>query len=161
GRAKLLDFSAPGIDLSMMAQRPVPSLSHDASKLFLNEVAIAALEGRRADPAEASGCSAAVPVPIEARKVLDELSSSALDEVPLERWRALVKQPAKISRRRRLAAVAACCAPPLLMVALTAAGFWIVSGFVQAEPETWQLFVNWSQLKAMMDEKHSWLKGDD
>ena len=75
GRAKLLDFPAPGVD----PQGPwgkLPELAGDETASmgpFLNSVAIAALEGRAVEPEEARRRAVAVPLPLHARSVLDEL----------------------------------------------------------------------------------------
>jgi hypothetical protein len=80
GRAKLLDFPAPGLDGKSEIRNPkaesnLPPRTHTAQG-FLAEVAAAALEGSGGASARATG-GIAVPLPLHARAFLKSLSQMA------------------------------------------------------------------------------------
>ena len=78
GRAKLLDFPAPGLAQPLLDQAALhgrgvpPLLETGRTQRFLGEVAVAALEGR-ADAAAKTAVDAAVPLPLHARNFLKNL----------------------------------------------------------------------------------------
>ena len=118
GRAKLLDFPAPGLAAASLRQAgaapAAPSLPEMGSiQRFLGEVAVAALEGR-ADAGKAAG-QAAVPLPLHARNFLQSLPQlSSVDAVAGE-LQPLLRRITTVSRLRRAAVVAGCAAFPVLI----------------------------------------------
>ncbi|MBN2506840.1 MAG: protein kinase [Verrucomicrobia bacterium] len=120
GRAKLLDFPAPGV-LPIGDGRAAPA-SPDSlppgrriaeARAFLNEVARAALEGRP-EAGDANRSELAVPIPLHARKFLRFVSTLAHLEDIAAALTPLLQRVAVVSRGRRLAVVAACAAFPTL-----------------------------------------------
>jgi hypothetical protein len=149
GRAKLLDFPAPGLD----AERRVPSASplpgRDAAnvRIFLKRVAIAALEGHvvSGEHVQARGVSAQLPLP--ARALLNELDRSEDAAIPTSQLESFTKKPASVSLERRVGTLAACWLPLLMMVVSIISPFYADKQFLQAHPEVGELsgFVNYYQ----------------
>jgi serine/threonine protein kinase len=124
GRAKLLDFPAPGA----AANQPIESISTDesrATQVFLNQLAISALEGRIASAEEARNRAAAVPVPLTARDLLRDLRLTPDLTSLSTRLKSLARQVPVVSRRRRLALIACCVAPTLMVGGLIFVGAMI------------------------------------
>jgi uncharacterized RDD family membrane protein YckC len=124
GRAKLLDFRAPGA-------APVPEVEPD---FFLNQLAISTLEGRIATAGEARTGEARVPVPIRARGVLHVLRGA---EVPalVPQFAALVRHVPEVTRCRRLAVIAGFVVPALVCAALMFAGEKLSEAWQREAPE--------------------------
>ncbi len=135
GRAKLLDFPAPGVAAGILPPRqspensahfelpPVrpPSVTPGVTD-FLGAVAAASLAGWREASPESVG-KVPVPLPLHARaflKTLPQLSGAAGVIAALE---SLLAKAAEVSRLRRAAVVAGCLAFP------TMAGIGIFFGF--------------------------------
>jgi hypothetical protein len=132
GRAKLLDFSAPG---RASSQPLTPSLSpsdgervsvrtgegnlgtggepQERIQRFLSEVASAALAGRADAEAKAAG-EVAVPLPLHARAFLKNLPQLFDANAVLVALKPLLSRVAEVSRLRRAAVVAGCLAFPVL-----------------------------------------------
>ncbi len=117
GRAKLLDFPAPGLatanfHLGGAAPAAPPSPETGRTQRFLGEVAVASLEGRPNAIAKAAA-NAAVPLPLHAReflKILPQLSPANAIATAIH---PLLKRPTAVTRLRRAAVVAACMVFPL------------------------------------------------
>ncbi len=133
GRAKLLDFPAPGLATAephqagaMPAAPPLPDTGR--TQRFLGKVAVAALEGR-ADADVKNAVEAAVPLPLHARNFLKNLPRPAPTSGPVRSVSApgapspadavaaalqpLLKRPTAVSRLRRAVVVAGCVVFPL------------------------------------------------
>jgi hypothetical protein len=96
GRAKLLDFRAPGIT------QPTVGTAANAAQ-FLNQVAISALEGRVASVEEGHSDSPQVPLPLGSRGTLLCLRQSHdLGEV-IRALKSALSSPAEVSVRHRVA----------------------------------------------------------
>jgi hypothetical protein len=106
GRAKLLDFPAPGPD----GKSEVRTQSVQG---FLAEVAAAALEGTRAASAKAAG-QTAVRLPLHARAFLQGLSQMAGADAVASALKPLLRRAAAVSRWRRAAMVGGCILFPVL-----------------------------------------------
>lgn len=122
GRAKLLDFPAPGpategLPRAVAASAAPPALEAGGIPRFLGEVAVAALEGR-ADAVRTVPVPA-VPLPLHARNCLTSLPQLATADAIAGALKPLLRRPAAVSRWRRAAVVAGCLAFPVL------AGFFI------------------------------------
>jgi len=133
GRAKLLEFPAPGAGGVNEAPAPekgprsAPFGINDA-QLFLKQVAASALAGRPLSAAEIPQGPVASVLPLPARDFLSQLPRFP----DLDRLRAqlapLLDQAATISRARRLALMVGCCLPAIL---LTCMGLLIYAYFMQ------------------------------
>ncbi len=96
GRAKLLDFQAPG----SVASAAVPPSA------FLDGVARAALGG---------GPDLRVPIPIHARRFLEAMPALPSAEAVAGSLKPLLHHVASVTRRRRAALVAGCLVLPILL----------------------------------------------
>jgi uncharacterized RDD family membrane protein YckC len=129
GRAKLLDFPAPGVDRfpDCSGEPPVPATR------FLGEVAAAALGGA-ANAASKAPNEVNRPLPLHARAFLDGLpriSDVAAVKVGLK---PLLSRLAIVSQWRRAAVVAGCIAFPLFVVIVTIFGAGLLQRWNQNNP---------------------------
>jgi len=130
GRAKLLDFPAPGLDGKSEIRNPkaesnLPPRTHTAPG-FLAEVAAAALGRTGGASAKAVG-DVTVPLPLHARAFLRSLSQMAGADAVAAALKPLLNRAAAVSRLRRAALVGGCVVFPLLACV---SGFFIL-GFLQ------------------------------
>jgi uncharacterized RDD family membrane protein YckC len=151
GRAKLLDFPAPGIaapGFSGEGGMPTPPLrGHGAdegadfasARLFLNQVAVAALEGRLVDVEAARGKTPAAPVPLHARQFLIALPTFEAVEPLVSGLKPLLQKVASVTRRRRFGLVAGCAFVPLLMAGGLVFASFAMRQLTQAQPDLLQL----------------------
>ena len=123
GRAKLLDFSAPGAD---QGAEPIAEPS-----VFLNQLAISALEGRIATAGEARSREARVPVPVPARGVLRDLRVVPDFAALAAQLQPLTRLVPEVTRRRRFGLIAGCVVPAL------ACGVFMFGGM--------KMFENWTR----------------
>jgi serine/threonine protein kinase len=107
GRAKLLDFPAPGLNDS----RRIATASEP--ELFLSVVASVALEGR---PNRPTGDPITAPVPLHARQVLEDRKILSNPENASRALKRLTQKAVHVTRARRAALAAACLAIPLFML---------------------------------------------
>jgi uncharacterized RDD family membrane protein YckC len=129
GGAKLLDFRAPG------AEGTVEPLAPTEAAVFLNQLAISALEGRVATPEEARTSAPRASVPLRARSLLHGLRAAHdLGAVAVE-LKALLQQRPAISRRRRLGLVVGCVIPSLLVAGFFLLGMKMFATWQQAVPD--------------------------
>jgi len=137
GRAMLLDFPAPDADTKspFSATSPIGGKDFASVRLFLNQVAIAALEGLAIGSSEASGRAVAAPLPLDARAVLNELPASPGPALPVGELKPLLLEVAFVSRRRRLLVVAGCVVVPTLLTALFFAVMFGVERWLQEHPD--------------------------
>jgi eukaryotic-like serine/threonine-protein kinase len=106
GRAKLLDFPAPGL-----APRHQPNIQ--PSNAFLSAVAGAALSGRPDSSAPAAG-DVAAPLPLHARAFLKSLPQMAGADAVAATVKPLLNRVPAVSRWRRAALVGGCMVFPVL-----------------------------------------------
>jgi serine/threonine protein kinase len=120
GRAKLLDFPAPGIrEQSALSESRSPAEGDfAAARLFVNQVAVAALEGRVIDAEAARSGAPAVPLPLHARNFLNELPTSQSFERLVAGLKPLLGKVASVSRLRRFALILGCALFPMVMTAV-------------------------------------------
>jgi hypothetical protein len=120
GRAKLLDFPAPGPDGKSETRNPKAELNllppTQTSQGFMAEVAAAALEGTRAASAKAPG-DVALPLPLHARTFLKGLAQMPGADTVAAALKPLLSRVAAVSRLRRAALVAGCLVFPLIVCA--------------------------------------------
>ncbi len=137
GRAKLLDFPAPGIDPAEDPSRPpAPTgTGFTAARLFLTQVAVAALEGRMVDPEAAHGPAIAVPLPLQARAFLGELPAFQ-DFGPLVGGlKALVRKVASVTRLRRFGLAVGGALVPVLVAVAMLFGQLAIRHFIEQQPD--------------------------
>jgi len=143
GRAKLLDFPAPGLvrveplkdskiqRFTSPASPLPPSFPGQEARRFLGEVAAAALAG---DASAKVPGEVAVPLPLHARGFLKTLPQLPDADAVTAALKPLSRRLATVSRGRRLAVVAGCAAVPLLCMAMLFYGFSMVKKWNQAYP---------------------------
>jgi len=137
GRAKLLDFSAPGVQEHGPWSELSPLAGDDpaSTRPFLNQVVVAALEGRAVEPEEACGRAVAVPLPLHAKRVLDELPRIEGPEHFARRLKPLLGRTASVSRTRRLGLLATCFAPLVLFAGVFALGLFMTQQWLDRHPD--------------------------
>jgi hypothetical protein len=130
GRAKLLDFSAPGPDGKSESRNPKAESNllppTQTAQGFLAEVAAAALGGTGGASAKAVG-DVAVPLPLHARAFLKSLSQMAGADAVVAALKPLLNRVAAVSRLRRAALVGGCIVFPLM----ACAGGYFAMSFLQ------------------------------
>ncbi len=122
GRAKLLDFPAPGLTAASLPQAaatpaapPLPETAR--TRRFLGEVAVAALEGQVRTIAK-TAAEAAVPLPLHARNFLKNLPQLSNADAVAAALEPLLRRVTTVSRLRRAAVVAGCLALPVFASAM-------------------------------------------
>jgi hypothetical protein len=142
GRAKLLDFSAPGAQEHGPWSQLSPLAGDDpaSTRPFLNQVAVAALEGRTVEPEEACGRAVAVPLPLHAKSVLDELPRIEGPEHFASQLKPLLGRTASVSRVRRLGLLAACFAPLFFVAVIVVLGLFMTQRWINGRPDVVPLF---------------------
>jgi serine/threonine protein kinase len=122
GRAKLLDFPAPGSGAadSRTADSPSPSLATpepDSAQHFLSHVAVAALKGCR-DTAVEAASKIAIRLPLHARDFLKKLPTLPSADAVANTLKPLLHRVTIVSRLRRAAVVAGCAALPVMIAVI-------------------------------------------
>ena len=151
GRAKLLDFPAPGAGGASVASPKTPSAVPDseAAKAFLNQVAVAALEGRIVDADAARGKTPAAPVPLHARKFLIALPTFDGVQPLVSGLKPLLQKVASVTRRRRLGLVVACAALPIFMAGAMLFGQYVMRHLMESQPDILPLQMCLSRLSIL------------
>jgi uncharacterized RDD family membrane protein YckC len=141
GRAKLLDFPAPGLDAEQRATSASPSPGRDAAavRIFLKRVAIAALEGHVLSGEDVQGRDVAALLPLQARSLLCELDRPADAEIPTPQLKSFTQKPASVSPQRRAGVLAACWLPPLMFAAVMILLAHAERQFLRAHPQVAEL----------------------
>jgi uncharacterized RDD family membrane protein YckC len=171
GRAKLLDFPAPGLAVSHAGaalqsggtQQPAlaeigpshqsPPLLNDAGR-FLSELARAALGGTGASTGRETQ-SLLIPLPVAAREFLEHLPERTTAGSIFETLQPLMQQIASVSRLRRFGLVAGCVAFPLFVSASMLIGQRWLERSQRDHPGVWEL----SQLLGAQASQHlPWLR---
>jgi uncharacterized RDD family membrane protein YckC len=107
GRAKLLDFPAPGASaVARLGDAPSPGFAP-----FLTEVAGAALTG---SDGLIDGHPFRVPLPLHARDFLQQLSQLPSADAAAATLKPLLQRVAEVTRLRRAAVVAGCLVMPII-----------------------------------------------
>ncbi|HRZ36008.1 MAG TPA: protein kinase [Candidatus Paceibacterota bacterium] len=167
GRAKLLDFPAPGALSSanrgeanrgeaLASPDPEPPANRRTeARDFLGQVARAALEGRGAGTTGPAGLSAAVPLPLHARKFIEAFGEWASAQAIATALEPLLSRVTVVSRARRMGVVAACVAVPAFMTLGMVFGLKMLDRMNRAQPGIVQL----NALLAQRAAGHSkWMK---
>jgi hypothetical protein len=141
GRAKLLDFAAPGAGGAPAASRKPASATpgFEAARAFLNQVAVAALEGRVVDADAARGKTPAAPVPLHARTFLTALPTFESFDPLTSGLKPLLQKVASVTPRRRFGLVVACAAFPIFMAGFMLFGQFMLRRFMESQPDVMPL----------------------
>jgi uncharacterized RDD family membrane protein YckC len=115
GRAKLLDFRAPGTVSMATAATPDPATPAPTAAEFLRQVAISALEGRPFAIEEAHEAALTRPLALHAKTLVDGLRPGANLGDVIGQLRPLLGKLVTVSRMRRLALLAAAIWFPVLL----------------------------------------------
>jgi hypothetical protein len=133
GRAKLMDFPAPGAAKSRsngagaLLHAPMTDRMTDRdAQLLVKQVAVAALEGHAPDGTDLTNYVPAVPLPLQVRSLLSRIPGDATIQELIAESMQLKNKPAEISRTRRLVLLAGCAAPVILV------GFLLTLAFILA-----------------------------
>lgn len=141
GRAKLLDFPAPGLTEESELRRPRAEPNTGSPRQtapgFLAEVAAVALEGTGAPGAKAAGDVAALP--LHARTFLKNVSQMAGADAVAAALKPLLNRVAAVSRWRRAALVGGCLAFPLLACVGGVFGLTFVQELTRKNPGLMEL----------------------
>jgi len=137
GRAVLLDFPAPDVDTEspFSAMSPIGGRDFASVRLFLNQTAIAALEGSAVESSEAFRRAVAAPLPLHARAVLNQLPASPGPALPVGELKPLLLEVASVSRWRRFLVLAGCVVVPTLLTALFFAVLFGNERWLQEHPD--------------------------
>ncbi|KPK80620.1 MAG: hypothetical protein AMJ81_11725, partial [Phycisphaerae bacterium SM23_33] len=151
GRAKLLDFPAPGTGGAPLADQGPAGAAPDfgAARAFLNQLAVAMLEGRVVDAHAARGKTPAAPVPLHARKFLMALPTSRDLEDLTAGLKPLLQKVAFVTRRRRFGLVLGCALFPILMAGFTLFGQAMARRFMEQQPDIMPLHSCLTRLTAL------------
>jgi hypothetical protein len=118
GRAKLLDFPAPGSNSPRAVEPPQPASAQE----FLRQAGLSALEGRAMSVEQARASSLALPLPLYARGFFQRLETAKDAGQLWEQLKAQAGKVATITRRRRLAMLAIALSFPLLTAVVMVLG---------------------------------------
>jgi uncharacterized RDD family membrane protein YckC len=147
GRAKLLDFPAPdaehhGVEESGLSSELSAPRGDDPASIgpFLNQVAISALEGRPVGPEEARRRSVAVPLPLQAKHVLDDLPTIEGPQQCARQLKPLLDTTASVSHLKRLGMLAICIAPIFLFAGIGVLGLSISQRWIDGHPDVVSLY---------------------
>ena len=151
GRAKLLDFPAPGTGGESAGTQAAAAAAPDfgAARLFLNQVAVAALEGRIVDADAARGKTPAAPVPLHARKFLIALPTFDGVQPLVSGLKPLLQKVASVTRRRRFGLVVACAALPIFMAGAMLFGQYVMRHLMESQPDILPLQMCLSRLSIL------------
>jgi hypothetical protein len=159
GRAKLLDFPAPGaaadadeLKAASSSAAPPSSDPYLEARNFLSLVARAALRGS-ADATEPSGQKLALPLPLHVREFLNKLAGMANPDAILSALEPLLRRAAVVSRWRRLGVISGCAAFPILAGLCMILGQQMLDAFQRSQPGVFQLSQLLQQRAAM---RSSW-----
>jgi len=126
GRAKLLDFPAPGSTSTGEAAA--------TPQAFLHQVATSALEGHALPVRETSGRDVHAPLPLQARRFLKGLAGAPDLHTPAMQLQALTQQQAEVSRWRRFALFFGTLLPSLFLSAFMAMGMSYYESWAAKNP---------------------------
>jgi len=137
GRAKLLDFPAPGVEAQspLLESSPITGKDFASVRCFLNQVAIATLESRAVDSTDATAQTVAAPLPVRAKTLLDKLPAMPGPEFPIDQFELLLQRSAFVSRGRRLSLLVGCVVVPVLAAVLFSFGISGTEKFLEQHPD--------------------------
>jgi uncharacterized RDD family membrane protein YckC len=129
GRAKLLDFPGPGTK-SASTTADVPAAGFNS---FLAQIAAASLTGS-VEPLAENGFPAPIPLPLHARRFLEELSHISGADAAAAALKPLLQRVAQVTRWRRAGIVAGCLIVPVISVLGLLMGLQLLQRWDKANP---------------------------
>jgi len=141
GRAKLLDFPAPGIDEQslLLKSSPVAGKDFTSARSFLNQLAMATIEGRAVDLHEAASQTVTAHLPLRAKALLEALPTVSGPEFPISQFESLLQRVAFVSRRRRLGLLVGCLVVPVFAAVFLFFVMSIAEHWLKRHPDMLQL----------------------
>jgi eukaryotic-like serine/threonine-protein kinase len=143
GRAILLDQETPGgqagkgVSISTQAGEVKPPVA------FLHLVAAAALQGRRLEFAEAQADKIAVPLPLDARAIVDGLKKAKRPEVVAAQIEPVLSRPTRIGNWRRGGILACCIGIPFIFSLLPLLGMLMFRALEATPERELQMLLEW------------------
>ena len=138
GRAKLLDFPAPGIEApaaAALAGLEAASGTESETTRFLSQVANAVLPGPNRVLVPKPSSQQVPPMPLHARTFLSRLPALPGADAIVTALKPLLSYPATVSRARRAALILACAVFPIVAgLGFSVAGR-MMSGWQKQQPE--------------------------
>ena len=134
GRAKLLDFPAPGLG----SANPGIEAANQPCGRFLSEVAAIALASRE-NTVPGAPNAVPVPMPLHARQFLDRLPQLPGPDVVAGALKPLLSRLAGVTRWRRAGIVAGCLAFPLLASVAMLFGLTVMEQWSRKNPDLAEL----------------------
>lgn len=129
GRAKLLDFPAPGTTETVRESDATGAgFAH-----FLTGVAAAALTGS-VEPVSENGFPVPIPLPLHARHFLEQLPQLSGADAAAATLRPLLQRLAQITRLRRAAVVAGCLVIPIVCLLAVMMGTAMLQRWNRSNP---------------------------
>ena len=135
GRATLLDQGVPGLEVSAGASIATQPGDVEPVKGFLQQVAVAALHGRRVGFAEAQLDPFALPLPLYVRPIVEGLKKVQRPEVAAAQIQSALAKPTRVSKTRRASLLACCVGVPLFITVFTFAQLALFLSAAGATPE--------------------------
>lgn len=138
GRAKLLDFPAPGLlaPASVALKEPLaPSVSGTETTRFLTQVANVVLPTSHRRTTLTSSGQTAAPMPLHARTFLNQMPALPSVNAIILELKPLLSSPATVSRGRRAALILGCAAFPVLAGLGFAVAGRVMSDWQKQQPE--------------------------
>ncbi len=132
GRAKLLDFAAPG---TQPKERGQTGAAPCEPRTFLNRVAMSALEGRVASAEEASGRTVSAPLALSARAFLHDLIAPSSNGTFAEKLKPLLQEAPSVAWWKRLAMVLVFVAPVVFVTLFMVLGTQLYQRWQKEQPE--------------------------
>jgi uncharacterized RDD family membrane protein YckC len=154
GRAKLLEWPAPGLDRSLQAVSsltPHESCDLGSAQRFLYRVASWTLQGRMDETGKEGTNPPAVPLPLQATSFLKKLGAQGFQtsQLMMASLPSLVQTPAVVPRWKRCVQLALCMFYPLLAVIGAASMVLMLGRFHSQYPDLHALTVCLSRLEKM------------
>jgi uncharacterized RDD family membrane protein YckC len=135
GRAMLLDQGVPGLAVSASASISTEPGDVEPVKGFLQQVAVAALSGRRVDFGEAQLDTFALPLPLYVRPIVEGLKKVQRPEVVAAQIQGTLGKPTRVTKTRRAALLACCVGIPLSMTLFSFGTLALMASTAGATPE--------------------------
>ena len=135
GRAMLLDDGVPGLEVSANGSTATQPGDVEPVKGFLQQVAVAALHGRRVDFAAAQLDTFALPLPLYVRPIVEGLKKVQRPEVASAKIQSTLGKPTRVTKTRRAALLACCVGIPLVLTGFIFAQMAFFVSTTGATPE--------------------------
>ncbi|TWU42374.1 protein kinase domain-containing protein [Novipirellula artificiosorum] len=158
GRAKLLEFVAPGGTSQPITPFTIEAevIENTSLHVFLNQIAIAALEGKIVTADEAARRRVSAPLPVHARQVLEEVVSCQSPDLPVPNLHRLLQETPLISRTRRVGVLIGCILFPCFAASTLLLGLMINQPIIDKDPEVLTLRDSLLRLQVLENPHSTW-----